>query len=67
MVTNMEKTETATELSHRWQAHRIRCLELAVSSGATYNNIVDVAEKIGTYILTKSELEKTVHVTKEED
>lgn len=51
------KTE---EIAHRWQSFRITCLELALKGGATEQNMIDVADKLGKYIVTKSELEKSV-------
>ena len=49
--------ETKVEIAHRWQDFRIRCLELAVKGGATEQNMIEVADKIGTYIMTQSERE----------
>lgn len=51
------------EISHRWQDFRIRCLELALKGGATTENVVEVADKLGEYILTRSEREKSTLVT----
>jgi hypothetical protein len=48
------------ELAHRWQSFRITCLKLALKSGATEQNAIEVADKFGKYILTKSEIEKNV-------
>ncbi len=50
--------ETETEFAHRWQNFRIRCIELALQSGAVGESVIGMAEKLGAYILTKSELEK---------
>jgi hypothetical protein len=55
----MEVPDKETEIAHRWQAFRMTCLELAVKAGATHENIIDVANKLGTYILEKSEHERT--------
>jgi hypothetical protein len=46
-----------TELAHRWQSFRITCLKLALKGGATEQNVIEVADKLGTYILTRSERE----------
>lgn len=43
--------------AHAWQAHRIRCLKLAIRAGATMEGLTDQAEMISTYILTASEAE----------
>lgn len=44
----------------RWQDFRLRCVELAISGGAQGADIVSRAEEIGKYIVTRSELEKSI-------
>lgn len=58
-------TDKAIEIAHRWQEFRIRCLELALKGGATDATMIDVADKLGAYIITKSALEKSVPATTE--
>ena len=48
------------EVSHRWQNFRIKCLELAIASGAKTDEAITLAEKFGEYIIVKSELEKQI-------
>jgi hypothetical protein len=50
-------SETDIEIAHRWQNFRIRCLELAIASGAKKQDAIEVADKLGLYILRKSEVE----------
>jgi hypothetical protein len=53
----MTQKDEAQELAHIWQAHRIRCLELAIQAGAPPAEAISVAEEFGKYILTKSDIE----------
>jgi hypothetical protein len=51
-MTDSEKAKAeAEDIAHLWQNFRIRCLELAVSGGATDKNMIEVAEKLGGYIM----------------
>lgn len=50
-------SETNIEIAHRWQEFRIRCLELALKSGATEKNVIEIADRLGLYILKRSEVE----------
>lgn len=54
----LDETGKAEMVAHAWQAHRIKCLELAIQAGAPPGTAMEWAEKFSTYILTKSELEK---------
>jgi hypothetical protein len=46
-------------LAHRWQEFRKRCLKFAFKAGATENNMTEVADRIGEYILKPSGRELT--------
>lgn len=51
-----------------WQAHRIRCLELAAAFGTKPEDALGMADRIGMYILVRSDLEcKQTNATKVED
>ena len=45
------------DMAHRWQSFRITCLKLALKGGATDQNMIEIADKLGAYILTKSKIE----------
>lgn len=45
---------TKEELTDRWQQHRIRCLRFAIKAGAPVNELTQIAEIIGNYILARS-------------
>lgn len=49
---------TQQERDHRYQAFRIKCLELAISGGARADNIIEIADKLSAYILTRSPAEQ---------
>lgn len=51
------KKDDEIALAHTWQSFRIRCLELAISSGAKFDSVIEVADRLGKYILTRSEVE----------
>lgn len=44
-------------VAHRWQDFRLRCVDLAIQGGARGDDIVPLATSIGSYIITKSEIE----------
>jgi len=52
--------DSKTHIAHLWQELRFRCLELAVKGGATESNMIEVADRLGVYIVTKSEFEMKV-------
>jgi hypothetical protein len=58
--------ETPIELAHRWQGFRIRCLELAISSGAKCEEATTVAEAFSIYIMNKSKHELSAMANSEE-
>jgi hypothetical protein len=45
------------DIAQRWQEFRVRCLELAFKGGATEKNAIEVADRLGFYILTRSDVE----------
>jgi hypothetical protein len=57
--------EAIITLAHVWQEFRIRCIKLAIRSGATHQDVIEVADKLGAYILTKSERELGTTSTKD--
>lgn len=58
MSTKKDDAPKGQELAHIWQAHRLKCLELAIQVGAEPEQATSVAEEFGRYILTKSDIEK---------
>lgn len=44
-------------IGHAWQAHRTKCLELAVQARAPLGEVLEWAQKFSAYILTKTEIE----------
>jgi hypothetical protein len=44
-------------IARDWQHFRTRCLELAFQGGATIEGAIEAADKLGDYILKRSEIE----------
>lgn len=60
-------TDEEQKVGHLWQGHRWQCAKLAVKSGAQGVEIITLAKSIDEYIMTKSELEKSVKPAKNDE